>query len=109
MMYVGCPVALRTIARLLYEREIDITHETMRFWWKRFAAISAAKIRRRRVAVMRHVRHRSCYLEEFFVNRPRVKSSLCRAVRHEGEVFDTQLTKKRSAEFSNLITADEFS
>ena len=35
------------------ERGIDITHETVRFWWNRFGSMFAAEIRRRRVAHMR--------------------------------------------------------
>jgi transposase-like protein len=35
------------------ERGIDISHETVRFWWNRFGSMFAAEIRRRRVAHMR--------------------------------------------------------
>jgi putative transposase len=33
---------------LLFERGIDISHETARFWWNRFGPIFAAEIRKRR-------------------------------------------------------------
>ena len=36
MMYVRYPLSLRNVEDLLHERGIDITHETVRFWWNRF-------------------------------------------------------------------------
>ena len=36
MMYVRYPLSLRNVEDLLAERGIDISHETIRFWWNRF-------------------------------------------------------------------------
>jgi putative transposase len=36
MMYVRYPLSLRDVEDLLAERGIDISHETVRFWWNRF-------------------------------------------------------------------------
>ncbi len=36
MMYVRYPLSLRQVEYLLFERGIDICHETVRFWWNRF-------------------------------------------------------------------------
>ena len=36
MMYVRYPLSLRNVEDLLAERGIDISHETVRFWWNRF-------------------------------------------------------------------------
>jgi hypothetical protein len=33
MMYVRFPLSLRNVEDLLFERGIDICHETMRMWW----------------------------------------------------------------------------
>jgi putative transposase len=33
MMYVRFPLSLRNVQDLLNERGIDISHETVRFWW----------------------------------------------------------------------------
>ena len=33
MMYVKYPLSLRNVEDLLAERGIDISHETVRFWW----------------------------------------------------------------------------
>ena len=42
MMYIRYPLSLRQIKDLLFERGIDICHETGRFWWNRFGLMSAA-------------------------------------------------------------------
>jgi putative transposase len=43
LMYVRYPLSLRNVEDLLAERGIDISHETVRFWWNRFGPISPAK------------------------------------------------------------------
>ena len=48
-MYVRFPLSLRNVEDLLHERGIDISHETVRFWWNRFGPMFAAEIRRKRV------------------------------------------------------------
>ena len=42
MMYVRYPLSLRNVEDLLAERGIDISHETVQFWWNRFGPIFAA-------------------------------------------------------------------
>jgi putative transposase len=95
MMYVRYPLSLRNVEDLLHERGIDITHETVRFWWNRFGTIFAAEIRRSRVNAMRHFRHRRWHLDEVFVKINGVKHYLWRAVDHEGEVLESFVTKRR--------------
>jgi putative transposase len=53
MMYVRYPLSLRNVEDLLAERGIDISHETVRFWWNRFGPMFAAEIRKKRAAHMR--------------------------------------------------------
>ncbi len=55
MMYIRYPLSLRQVEDLLFERGIDICHETVRFWWNRFGPLFAAEIRRRRAANLRAV------------------------------------------------------
>jgi putative transposase len=43
MMYMRYPLSLRQVEDLLFERGIDICHETVRFWWNRFGAMFAAE------------------------------------------------------------------
>src|SRR5271169_652091 len=95
MMYVRYPLSLRNVEDLLAERGIDISHETIRFWWNRFGPMSAAEIRKRRVAHMRGYPQWRWHLDEVFV---KINGKLCylwRAVDHEGEVLETVVTAKR--------------
>jgi len=56
-MYVRVPLTLRNVEDLLFERGIDICHETVRFWWNRFGPLFADDIRRQRVSRMKGFRH----------------------------------------------------
>ena len=61
MMYVRFPLSLRNVEDLLHERGIDISHETVRFWWTRFGPMFAAEIRSQRIGQMRcYSRARIC-------------------------------------------------
>ena len=94
MLYIRYPLSLRQVEDILFERGIDICHETVRFWWNRFGPMFAAEIRRRRVA------HR-CYsnwrwhVDEVFVRINGEMFYLWRAVDHEGEVLEVFATKRR--------------
>ena len=94
-MYVRYPLSLRNVEDLLVERGIDISHETIRFWWNRFGPMFAAEIRKRRVANVRRFPQWRWHLDEVFV---KINGKLCylwRAVDHEGEVLETVVTAKR--------------
>ena len=45
MMYVECPLSLRSLQDLLAERGIDVCYETLRFWWSRFGPMFPSKTR----------------------------------------------------------------
>jgi putative transposase len=94
MMYIRYPLSLRQVEDLLFERGIDICHETVRFWRSRFGPMFAAKIRNRRV---RHGAFSSWrwHLDEVFVNINGETYCLWRAVDHEGEVLEVFATKRR--------------
>ena len=49
MMYIRYPLSLRQVEDILFERGIDICHETVRFRWNRFGPMFAGETRRRRV------------------------------------------------------------
>ena len=36
MLVIRYPLSLRQVEDILFERGIDISHETVRFWWNRF-------------------------------------------------------------------------
>jgi putative transposase len=42
MIYARFPLSLRNVEDLLHERGIEISHETVRFWWNRFGPMFAA-------------------------------------------------------------------
>ena len=44
IMYVRFPLSLRNVEGLLHERDINISHEAVRFWWNRFGPLFAAEI-----------------------------------------------------------------
>ena len=52
-MYVRFPLSRRNVEDLLFERSIDICHETVRLRWNRFGPLLVADIRRQRVSRMR--------------------------------------------------------
>ena len=94
-MYVRSPLSLRNVEDLLFERGIDVCHETIRFWWNRFGPLFAADIRRQRVRGMRGFRHWRWHLDEVFVKINGDTHCLGRAVDHEGEVLESYVTRTR--------------
>ena len=95
MMYVRFPLSLRNVEDLLHERGIDISHETIRFWWNRFGPLFAAEIRRNRVQNLRSHSNWRWHLDEVFVKINGETHYLWRAVDHEGEVLESYVTKRR--------------
>ena len=96
MMYVRFPLSLRNVEVLLHERGIDISHETVRFWWNRFGPLFAAEIRKKRVSQMRAYSNWQWHLDEVFVKINGDTHYLWRAVDHEGEVLESFVTKRRN-------------
>jgi putative transposase len=88
MMYIRYPLSLRQVEDLLFERGIDICHETVRFWWNRFGPLFAAEIRKRRV-------HHQLYSNWRWIWTNGKMHYLWRAVDHEGEVLEVFATKRR--------------
>ncbi len=91
MLYVRFPLSLR----IFDERDIDISHETVRFWWDRFGPTFAAEIRKRRVQQLRAHSNWQWHLDEVFVKINGETHYLWRAVDHEGEVLESYVTKRR--------------
>ena len=95
MMYVRFPLSLRNVEDLLYERGIDICHETVRLWWNRFGPLFAADIRRQRVSRMKGFRQWCWHLDEVFVKINGETHYWWRAVDHECEVLESYVSKRR--------------
>ena len=95
MLYVRFPLSLRNVEDLLHERGIDVSHESVRFWWNRFGLMFAAEIRRKCAERLRSGPQWRWHLDEVFVKINGERHYLWRAVDHEGEVLESFVTKKR--------------
>jgi len=82
MLYVRFPLSLRNVEDLLHERGIDVSHETIRFWWNRFEACSHSNWQ--------------WHFDEIFVKINGEWHYLWRAVDHEDEVLESYVSKPRS-------------
>ena len=67
MMYVRFSLSLRNVEDLLHERGIDVSHETVRYWWNRFSPMFALEIRRKRFQQLRAYSKWSWHIDEVFV------------------------------------------
>ena len=94
MMCIRYPLSLRQVEDLLFERGVDICHETVRFWWNRFGPMFASEIKKRRIHHRSFSRWR-WHLDEVFVRINGEIHYLWRAVDHEGEVLEVFATKRR--------------
>ncbi len=95
LMYVRFPLSLRNVEDLLFERGIDVCHETVRFWLNRFGPLFAGDIRRQRVSSMKGFRQWKWHLDEVYVKINGEMHYLWRAVDQEGEVLESFVTKTR--------------
>ena len=81
MPYVRFPLSLRNVEDLFHECGVDVSYESVRYWWHRFGSQFANQIKKRRAGGMQ-----SSYWKWHY---------LWRAVDHEGEVLESYVTKKR--------------
>jgi len=95
LMSVKYPLSLRNVEDLLHERGMNISHETVRFWWNRFSPLFASDIRGQRADRMRSFRQWLWHLDEIYVKVCGEMRYLWRAVDHEGEVLESFVTKVR--------------
>ena len=95
MLYVRFPLSLRNVEDLLHERGIDVSHETIRYWWNRFGPLFASEIRKRRADKLKSSSNWQWHLDEVFVKVNGVRHYMWRAVDHEGEVLESYVTKRR--------------
>ncbi|APO87250.1 IS6 family transposase [Marivivens sp. JLT3646] len=95
MLYVRFPLSLRNVEDLLHERGIDVSHETIRYWWNKFGPLFASEIRKRRADRLKASSNWQWHLDEVFVKVNGVRHYMWRAVDHEGEVLESYVTKRR--------------
>ena len=88
MPYVRFPLSLRHVEDLLHDRGIDVSHETVRYWWNKFGLIfgcgGPAKAPRLEGACGWGLREDQ-----------RGTTYLWRAVGHEGEMLQAYASKRR--------------
>ena len=92
MYYVRYPLSFRQVEDILAERGIDICHETICYWGRRFGLKFAGAIRKNR---MNRYSNWQWHLDEVFVKINGERYYLWRAVDHEGEVLESFVTKRR--------------
>ncbi len=95
MLYLRFPLSLRNVEDLLHERGVEISHETVRYWWNRFGPLFASEIRRKRAQGMRQVSRWRWRLDEIYLKINGETHYLWRAVDHEGEILESFVTKTR--------------
>ena len=94
MLYVKFPLSLRNVEDLLHERGVDVSYESVRYWWHKFGSQFAHQIRKRRAGGCKPVIGNGTWMR-FFVKINGERHYLWRAVDHEGEVLESYVTKKR--------------
>lgn len=87
MIYVRFPLSLRNVEDLLFERGVDICHETVRLLRNRFGLLFVGDIRRQRISRMNGFRQGQWYFDETYVKINGEMVYLWRTVDHEGEVY----------------------
>jgi putative transposase len=95
MIYIRFPLPLRNVEDQLHERGVDITRETVRFWWNRFGPMIARENKKRRSQQLRQVTQLRWHLDEIFVKINGQTHHLWRAVDRKGEVLESFVTKIR--------------
>ncbi|WP_170336400.1 IS6 family transposase, partial [Ruegeria arenilitoris] len=96
MLYVRFPLSLRNVEDLLHERGIEVSHETVQYWWNRFGPMFASEIRQQRVQQLRAFSKWQWHVDEVFVKVNGKRHYLWRAIDHEGEVLEAIVTKRRN-------------
>ncbi len=82
ILYTRFPLSLRNVEDLLHERRIDVSQETVRYWWNRFVPMFAAEIRRKRVQQLRAFSKWKWHVDGVFVKVNGKRHCLWRAVDH---------------------------
>ena len=95
MLYVRFPLSLRNVEDLLHEWGIDVSHETVWFWWNCFRPMFASEIIKKRCKQARSHSNGQWHFDEVFVKIKGERHYLWHAVDHEGEVLESYVSKRR--------------
>ena len=81
-------------------RGIDITHETIRYWWNKLGPIVARELKKKRAHSPSNWRW---HIDEVFVKINGELYYLWRAIDHEGTVLDCFVTKRRDKKAAKKV------
>lgn len=87
-MYVRFPLSRRNVEDLLFERSIDICHETVRLRWNRFGPLLVADIRRQRVSRMRDKKAALAIIKKALKRHGKVDAITTDGLRSYGAAMD---------------------
>ena len=79
-------------SEMLHERGVDVSYESVRYWWHLFGSKFASEIKKRRAGGMQSSNWK-WHLDEVFIKINGERHYLWRAVDHEGEVLESYVTK----------------
>jgi putative transposase len=96
LLYVRYSLSLRNVEEILAERGINVSYETVRFWWNRFGPLIANKLRKKRYSSAHNYPNWRWHIDEVFVKTNGETRYLWRAVDHDGEVLGVLVTKQRN-------------
>jgi len=90
-LYFHFPLSFRDVEKMLAERGIDVSYETIRRWILKFGPAIVANVRFRRVRPSG-----TCHLDEVFVRIGGKRTYLWRAIDNEGEVLEVLAQSRRN-------------
>lgn len=93
MYNIRYPLSLSQVEDILHERGIDITHETIQYWWTKLGPIVAKELKNKRP---HSPSNWHWHIDEVFVKVSGKLHYLSRAVDHEETVLDCYITKRRN-------------
>ena len=100
MYYVRYPLSLRQVEDILYERGIDICHETIRYWWNKLGPTFSKEMKKKPFSSPSNWRW---HIDEVFVKINGELHYLWRAVDQEGTILDCVVTKKRDKKAAKKV------
>jgi putative transposase len=109
MLYIRFPLSFRNVEDLLHECGIEISHETVRFWWNRFGPMFTAEIQRGRVDRVRARKHRRWRLDKDYVKIEAALIFLKKSMKRHGrpEVLVTDRLRSYGAALKDLGRDDD--
>ena len=100
MYYVRYPLSLRQVEDILFERGIDVCHETIRYWWNNFGTVFSKEMKKK--SSLGHSNWR-WHIDEVFVKINGETHYLWRAIDHEGTILDCYVSKKRDKKAAKKV------